>query len=94
LCEQLGGPNGTGGPFAYTGAEFNSTDELLYLRNRYYSPASQRFISEDPIGLGGGINAYAYVDGNPISAVDPLAEEPGYRISAVDPLAEEPGYRA
>jgi hypothetical protein len=42
------------------------------LRNRYYSPQLQRFISEDPIGLSGGINRYGYVDGNPISEIDPL----------------------
>ncbi len=59
-------------PFQYAGAEFNSADQLLYLRNRFYSPQLQRFISEDPIGVAGGINTYAYVKGNPISNTDPL----------------------
>ena len=38
---------------------------------RYYSPQLGRFISEDPIGLGGGTHVYAYTDGNPISNTDP-----------------------
>lgn len=32
----------------------------------------QRFISEDPIGFGGGANFYAYVRNNPLSLIDPL----------------------
>ena len=63
---------GTGGSaFGYTGAEFNGADQLLYLGNRYYSPQQQRFISEDPIGLAGGTNIYAYVDGDPVDFLDP-----------------------
>ena len=54
----------------YTGREDDGTG-LYYYRNRYYSPAMQRFISEDPIGLAGGINLYAYVHNNPISFRDP-----------------------
>ncbi|MFM0560210.1 RHS repeat-associated core domain-containing protein [Paraburkholderia sediminicola] len=55
----------------YTGRENDGTG-LYYYRNRYYSPATGRFISEDPIGWASGqSNAYAYVNGNPVSLHDP-----------------------
>jgi type VI secretion system secreted protein VgrG len=51
---------------------------MFYYRNRYYSPATGRFISEDPIGYASGqTNAYAYVNGNPVSLVDPLGLQRG-----------------
>ncbi|MCH8622568.1 RHS repeat-associated core domain-containing protein, partial [Undibacterium sp. TS12] len=56
--------------FQYTGRE-NDGNGLYYYRARYYSPATHRFIAEDPIGLAGGINGYGYVGGNPISFTDP-----------------------
>ncbi|MFZ6682093.1 RHS repeat-associated core domain-containing protein [Undibacterium sp. Tian12W] len=56
--------------FQYTGRENDGTG-LYYYRARYYSPTTHRFISEDPIGLAGGINGYGYVGGNPISFTDP-----------------------
>ena len=55
----------------YTGRE-NDGDALYYYRARYYDPVYSRFVSEDPIGLAGGINGYAYAGGNPIIDVDPL----------------------
>ena len=42
-----------------------------YYRARYYDPQIGRFISEDPITFGGGVNFYAYVRNNPIINVDP-----------------------
>jgi RHS repeat-associated protein len=62
---------GSGNAQQYTGRENDGTG-LYYYRARYYSPATGRFISEDPIGFSGGPNAYAYANGNPISITDPL----------------------
>ncbi|MHB8404395.1 MAG: RHS repeat-associated core domain-containing protein [Gammaproteobacteria bacterium] len=55
----------------YTGRE-NDGDGLYYYRARYYNPAYGRFVSEDPIGFGGGLNAYAYNAGNPMNYMDPF----------------------
>src|SRR3954469_10809276 len=43
----------------------------MYMRNRYYDPASGRFTQEDPIGLAGGLNAYGFAAGDPVSFDDP-----------------------
>jgi|GEM_PF-4463021 len=67
-------------PFMFTGREWDRLGDspgangtgLYYYRARYYSPGMGRFISEDPIGLAGGINMYAYVGNNPLNFVDPL----------------------
>jgi RHS repeat-associated protein len=56
--------------FRYTGREEDGTG-LMYYRNRYYSPRFSRFVSEDPIGLAGGYNLFAYVEGDPITYSDP-----------------------
>ena len=59
--------------FEYTGRENDSTG-LYFYRARYYNPGLQRFVSEDPIGLAGGPNVYAYVQGNPLSYTDPTGQ--------------------
>lgn len=58
-------------PFQFTGRENDGTG-LYYYRARYYSPELQRFISENPIGLAGGINKFVYLSNNPTNRIDPL----------------------
>ena len=53
---------------------------LLYMRTRYYNPEVKRFINQDTV-LGSitnsqSLNRYAYVQGNPISLVDPFGMSP------------------
>jgi len=62
-------------PLQFTGRENDGTG-LYYYRARYYSPLYQRFISQDPIGLSGGINVYAYAGNNPVGFSDPFGLKP------------------
>ncbi len=55
----------------FQGQYFDAETGLQYNRFRYYSPEVGRFVSNDPIGLLGGENLFAYTP-NPIMWVDPL----------------------
>ena len=42
------------------------------MRARFYNPYLCRFLNADPSGFSGGLNHYAYADGNPVSMIDPF----------------------
>jgi RHS repeat-associated protein len=62
--------------FDFAGRELDQTG-LYFNRARYYSPALQRFVSEDPIGLKGGINTFVYARNNPTNRRDAFGLCPG-----------------
>jgi RHS repeat-associated protein len=75
------------GGFGFTGEQVDSETGFVYLRNRFYDPATGRFLTPDPLGaLGSGVNLYAYVGNNPTSFTDPTGQCPwcvGAAIGAV-----------
>src|SRR5262249_16144359 len=60
---------------------------LHYMRNRWYDPVQGRFTTQDPIGLSGDTNFYAYAANNPVTFIDPVGLEPG--LPPVIPLTPQ-----
>ncbi|MEA5567878.1 RHS repeat-associated core domain-containing protein, partial [Anabaena sp. UHCC 0399] len=72
--ENLTTTEGVANPFEYVG-QWGVMDEasgLDYMRARYYSPSSGRFMNSDPLGQAGGLNLYAYTLNDPVNFIDPL----------------------
>ncbi len=56
----------------YTWREYDRETWLYFLRARYYSPSTGKFISRDPIGQNDQINLYTYVGNSPMMYNDPF----------------------
>jgi len=70
--DEYGVPSSTNiGRFQYTGQAWIGEVGLYYYKARFYSPGLGRFMQVDPVGYEGGINLYAYVGNDPITAGDP-----------------------
>ncbi|WP_192874902.1 RHS repeat domain-containing protein, partial [Pseudomonas syringae] len=54
----------------FQGQYFDAETGLYYNTFRYYDPEIGRFITQDPIGLLGGLNLYTYGP-NPLTYIDP-----------------------
>ena len=59
--------------FNYAGMFYNADSGLYLTQYRAYDPVSGRWLSRDPMGESSDLaaNLYRYVEGNPISLVDP-----------------------
>ncbi len=61
--------------YRYTGMERDEETGLGYHTARYYAPWLARWTAADPIGLGDGVNRYAYAHGNPSTLSDPSGSQ-------------------
>lgn len=80
-CDPLGEASRAEGPVAKTAPSPVSTKchsdgtEPLYYGYRYYSASTGRWLSRDPIEELGGNNLYQFVQGDPLSKLDPLGKD-------------------
>jgi RHS repeat-associated protein len=70
-------PGGVEQNIRFQGQYLDTETGLHYSRHRYYDPETGGFVSDDPVGLLGGLNGYQYAP-NPTGYVDPwgLAGDP------------------
>jgi RHS repeat-associated protein len=56
----------------FSSKELDASVGLLYFGFRFYDPTSGKWLTPDPIGQSGGLNAYRAFDSNPIVFIDAL----------------------
>jgi len=70
--DPFGTPDGslTATPLGFASQYTDSESGLIFMRARYYEPATGQFLSRDPL-VGQTRQPYAYAVGNPVNAADP-----------------------
>ncbi len=74
----------------FPGQYFDQETGLHYNYFRDYNPQTGRYVESDPIGLNGGLNTFGYVNGDPLSLIDPEAHN-GVRPNRRGSMAAPPG---
>jgi len=81
LYDPFGDPIFASGPMAAVNhygswsKEFFSNSRMINFGLRFYDPALQRWINQDPIGEQGGVNLYSMVLNDPVSSFDAFGLE-------------------
>ena len=60
-----------GNRFLFQGREYSFATGLYHFRARWYDPVTGRWLSNDLIGISGGLNQYVFCGNNPVNYVDP-----------------------
>ncbi len=60
-----------GNRYCWQGREYSWKTGLYYFRARWYDPISGRWLSNDPIGISGGLNQFVFCVNNPVNFRDP-----------------------
>ncbi|MHB8874599.1 MAG: RHS repeat-associated core domain-containing protein [Myxococcaceae bacterium] len=90
-------PPASGPSLAFAGMHCDPGTGLCNAEQRWYDPATGRFLSEDPVGPGGrlmtptGLNPWGYAAGNPLKYTDPdgRCEKYGYSFRKCLAAAEQ-----
>ena len=61
-----------GNRILWQGREYSWKTGLYYFRARWYEPVTGRWLSNDPIGISGGLNQYVFCANNPVNLRDPF----------------------
>jgi RHS repeat-associated protein len=69
-------------PLRLPGQYADKETNLHYNYFRDYDSNIGRYVESDPVGLAGGLNTYAYVNGNPIALTDPTGEMTAVSVGA------------
>jgi len=74
--------SGEDNPFRFVGqlGVMAETDDLYYMRARYYDSNNGRFLSEDPLWMP---NLYTYANNNPITSSDPEGTKSNISLSGL-----------
>jgi len=88
-----------GNSFCWQGREYSWKTGLYYFRARWYDPVTARWLSNDPIGISGGLNQYVFCANAPVMFRDPWGtsrEDVGNIVDIFYQIViwmEESGYR-
>ena len=60
-----------GNRYLWQGREYSWKTGLYFFRARWYDPVTGRWLSNDPIGISGGLNQYVFCANNAMNFTDP-----------------------